>query len=177
MPRRAGHGSVPGNDPPWNGELVRIPPPFLALGAAVAQRALSRGAAPLTVRRATGAAALMVASAGLLSGALRLFRRHKTTVDPLNPADATTLVTDGPNALTRNPMYIGMVGVLVGHAILRGRWAALLPVAAFVVAIDRWQIAAEERALLERFGPEYEAYRAQAPRWVGRRSISRRLDS
>ena len=156
---------------------MRIPPPVLAIGAVVAQRALSRGAAPLTVRRATGAAALMVASTGLLGGALRLFRRHTTTVDPLHPADATTLVTDGPNTLTRNPMYVGMVGVLAGHAILRGRWAALLPVAAFVVTIDRWQIAAEERALLERFGPEYEAYRAKVPRWVGRRSISPRFDS
>jgi protein-S-isoprenylcysteine O-methyltransferase Ste14 len=49
---------------------------------------------------------------------------------------------------------------------------ALLPVAAFVVVIDRAQIAAEESALLTRFGADYEAYCATVPRWLGRRSLS-----
>ncbi len=68
-------------------------------------------------------------------------------------------------------MYVGMAGLLVAHAIWRGPWVGLVPVAGFVVFVDRLQIAAEEWALLRNFGAEYEAYRAAAPRWLDRRSL------
>jgi len=68
-------------------------------------------------------------------------------------------------------MYVGLTGLLVAHAIWRGSWATLAPVAGFVVLIDRLQIEAEESALLEKFGAEYEAYRAASPRWLDRRSL------
>jgi protein-S-isoprenylcysteine O-methyltransferase Ste14 len=68
-------------------------------------------------------------------------------------------------------MYVGLAGVLVAHAIWRGSWAALAPVVGFVVLMDRQQIAAEEAALLTRFGAEYDAYRSVTPRWLGRRSL------
>jgi len=64
-----------------------------------------------------------------------------------------------------------MAGLLVANAIWRGSWAALAPVAGFVVIIDRLQIEAEESALLKKFGAEYRAYRAAAPRWLDRRSL------
>jgi hypothetical protein len=67
-----------------------------------------------------------------------------------------------------------MAGVLVAHALWRGSWRALLPVAGFVAYIDRVQVAAEERALHERFGAEYDAYVAAVPRWLDRRSVQRR---
>ena len=66
---------------------------------------------------------------------------------------------------------VGMAGLLVANAIRRGSWAALAPVAGFVVIIDRLQIEAEESALLEKFAVEYEAYRAASPRWLDRRSL------
>ena len=72
-------------------------------------------------------------------------------------------------------MYVGMAGLLVAHAVWRGSWAALLPVAGFVAVIDRLQVGAEEPALVESFGDEYESYRASVPRWVGRRSLARGL--
>jgi protein-S-isoprenylcysteine O-methyltransferase Ste14 len=82
------------------------------------------------------------------------------------------LVTTGVNAVSRNPMYVGMAGLLVANAMRRGSWTALLPVAVFTVVIDRLQIAAEEPALLANFGAEYEAYRASVPRWLDRRSVT-----
>ncbi len=69
-------------------------------------------------------------------------------------------------------MYVGLAGLLVANAVRRGSWTALLPVAAFTLVIDRQQIAAEEGALLARFGADYEAYRTTVPRWLGRRSLS-----
>jgi protein-S-isoprenylcysteine O-methyltransferase Ste14 len=66
-------------------------------------------------------------------------------------------------------MYVGLTGLLVANAVRRGSWQALLPVAAFTIVIDRFQIAAEESALLANFGADYEAYRDTVPRWLGRR--------
>jgi protein-S-isoprenylcysteine O-methyltransferase Ste14 len=88
-------------------------------------------------------------------------------VDPFHPERTSTLVTTGPNSITRNPMYVGMAGLLVAHAVLRGKPVALLPVGGFVTIIDRWQIGAEEPALATHFGQEYDAYRARTPRWLG----------
>ena len=68
-------------------------------------------------------------------------------------------------------MYVGLTGLLVANAVRLGSWKALLPVAAFTFVLDRFQIAAEESALLANFGADYEAYRDTVPRWLGRRSV------
>ena len=93
---------------------------------------------------------------------------------PVHPEQASVLVTTGANALSRNPMYVGLTGLLVANAVRLGAKRALIPVAAFTVVIDRLQIAAEESALLTKFGADYEAYRATVPRWLGARSFARR---
>jgi protein-S-isoprenylcysteine O-methyltransferase Ste14 len=155
--------------------MKRPPPPALALAAALAQRALTKGASTPGAARTVAAGATAAGSAVLAGAAAGQFRRQGTTVDPFDPARASVLVTTGANAVSRNPMYVGMAGVLVANALRRGSWAALLPVAAFTLVIDRVQIAAEEQALLARFGAEYEAYRSAVPRWLDGRSLSPRL--
>ncbi len=107
------------------------------------------------------------ASAAMAGTTARGFRRRGTTLDPFDPAQASVLVTTGANSVTRNPMYVGLAGLLVANAIRRGSWAALLPVVGFTLVIDRWQIASEEAALLAKFGADYAAYCGQVPRWLG----------
>ena len=116
---------------------------------------------------------LTLASMSMAGAAAGQFRRRGTTVEPFHPERASALVTTGANAISRNPMYVGMAGVLVAHAVWRASWIALVPVAGFVVLIDRWQIEAEEAALAEKFGSEYDAYRASTPRWLGKKSSTR----
>ena len=152
---------------------MRPPPPLLALVAGLAQQALSRPAPPTPIRRVL-ASATTAASVGLAGAAATQFRAHHTTVEPFDPSKATALVVSGPNRLTRNPMYVGMAGVLVANAIRLRDWRAVLPLAAFVGYIDRFQIAAEEQALTEKFGADYKAYCASVPRWLGRRSSFQR---
>ena len=118
------------------------------------------------------AIAVAGASMGLAVASERQFRRQGTTIEPFDPSRATELVTTGANAITRNPMYLGLAGLLVANAVRLGSWPALLPVAAFTVLIDRVQIAAEESALLAKFGGEYDAYRASVPRWLDLRSVA-----
>jgi protein-S-isoprenylcysteine O-methyltransferase Ste14 len=83
------------------------------------------------------------------------------------------LVTTGANSVSRNPMYVGLAGLLVANALRLGAWQALLPVAAFTLVIDRFQIPAEESALLANFGADFEVYRASVPRWLGRKRVVR----
>lgn len=147
-----------------------VPPPLLALAAAFAQRALTDGTRAPGRGRAVVAAGVSVASVSMAAAASSRFRRSGTTHDPFHPEQASVLVTTGANAITRNPMYVGLVGLLVAHAVWRGSWVALAPVAAFVAFIDRVQIRAEESALQDKFGPAYDAYRAATPRWLSRRS-------
>jgi protein-S-isoprenylcysteine O-methyltransferase Ste14 len=105
----------------------------------------------------------------MATASARQFRDRGTTLEPFDPSHATVLVTTGANAISRNPMYVGLSGLLLANAIRRGSWAALLPAGGFVLVMDRVQITAEERALLANFGSDYEAYRATVPRWLGLR--------
>lgn len=142
-----------------------VPPPLIALTAAAAQHVVAADRPGSAVRRAA-ATGLTAGSAVLIAGALQRFRRADTQFEPFEPSRTTALVTDGPNAFTRNPMYLGMAGLLAAHAVARGGVLPLLPVAAFVAVIDRVQIRPEEAALRELFGAEYAAYCARVRRWV-----------
>lgn len=150
---------------------MRVPPPLVALAAALAQRALT-GARPGTnVGRAAVTATVALASMSMAGAAASNFRRSGTTLEPFHPDHASVLITTGANSISRNPMYVGLAGLLVANAIWRGSWVGVAPVAGFVLIIDQLQIETEESALREKFGAEYEAYRAASPRWLDRRSL------
>lgn len=153
--------------------MKRPPPPLIALAAALAQHGLSRGAPSSSRARRAAAAVTAATSLALAGGAASRFRAQHTTVEPFDPSKASSLVVTGPNARTRNPMYVGMAGLLAANALRRGSWPAVLPVAVFVAVIDRFQVAAEERALADRFGADYAAYRSSVPRWLDHRSVAR----
>jgi len=98
--------------------------------------------------------------------AIRRFQRARTTVNPLDPSQATRLIRHGPYGWTRNPMYVGLISILLAWAMYLGSsWAFLGPLAA-ALYLTRFQIIPEERALLQIFGAEYADYRRQVPRWL-----------
>lgn len=142
-----------------------VPPPVIVLGCAAAQHAFAPEGRSGPVRRAA-AAGLAAASVGLAAAAGREFSRVGTTVHPLHPEQATHLVTTGPFGHTRNPMYVGMAGLLAAHALGRGGVLTMLPVAGFVAVVDRVQIRPEEQAMRRLFGTEYADYCATTRRWL-----------
>ena len=108
-----------------------------------------------------GVFGITVAALGILA-----FRRAKTTINPVNPGDASTVVTSGIYRFTRNPMYVGLAAALVTLVVwLSVPWLLLGPVA-FILFITRIQIIPEERAMSLKFGPEYDHYRSRVPRWL-----------
>lgn len=141
------------------------PPAYVAAGL-LAQHLLAPERRPQPARIIAGTG-IALAGVGLFSAGVLTFRRHRTTVDPIHPENASTVVQDGVFGLTRNPMYVGMTGLLSGHALARGGVLTWLPVAAFVALIDRTQIPAEEQAMRANFGADYDAYVRRVPRWLG----------
>lgn len=100
------------------------------------------------------------------AGSLRRFLAVGTTWHPHRPSAATRLVTDGPNAVTRNPMYLAMTLGLAGTGLLSGRsWTAVA--AAGLATTLTPQIEREEAALAELFGAQWRAYTTRVPRWLG----------
>ena len=94
------------------------------------------------------------------------FRQAKTTINPVNPEKASSVVTGGIYGYTRKPMYVGLTSVLVGWAIwLSVPWAFLGPVA-LLLYLTRFQIIPEERAMSSKFGHEYDEYRQRVRRWL-----------
>jgi protein-S-isoprenylcysteine O-methyltransferase Ste14 len=148
---------------------LRLPPAVLFLLAVAAQRRCRRHHVAPPVR--TAAVTLAGAGVAILAASGLSFRRHGTTIDPVHPAAASALVTTGVNARTRNPMYLALAAGLFAHALARGSWAALVPSAGFIAAIDRWQIPVEEAALRQRFGTDFVRYCTRVPRWIGPRSF------
>ncbi len=112
--------------------------------------------------------ALAFVLAGLLTAAAGVFEfyRARTTVNPLTPDAASTLVADGVYQLTRNPMYLGFAFMLLGLAIALSNLPAALAVPAYVAYMNRLQILPEERAMRALFGSEFEAYAARVRRWL-----------
>lgn len=109
---------------------------------------------------------LAIAGVTLAASGIALFRRARTTINPHKPGATTALVASGPYRFSRNPMYAGMLLVLLAWAAFLAAPLALLGPAAFVLYINRFQIEAEERALTSRFGAEYDAYRSRVRRWL-----------
>src|SRR5580698_5352054 len=124
----------------------RIPPPIVLIIVGAAMWIVSRFGGAVAIeplpRIAVASGWAMTGIAFAVSGA-RQFRRASTTINPVRPDQATSLVTGGIFRYTRNPMYAGLAGVLIGWAVfLACPWAFLGP-AVFALYITRFQIVPE----------------------------------
>ena len=91
------------------------------------------------------------------------FKQAETTVKPYQ--ESSCLVTSGAYKISRNPMYLGMVLILTGIALLLRSLSPFLMIIPFAVLIDQIYIRAEERMLAETFGAKWRAYKAKTRRW------------
>jgi len=120
---------------------------------------------PFGVRVGFALALLVIGQSISISGMVS-FRRAKTTMNPIKPGAASSLVSSGVYRFTRNPMYLGLSVTLLGWAMFLSNPLALLAVPLFVLYINRFQINPEERVLSSLFGAEYAAYKEKVRRWL-----------
>jgi len=148
---------------------LKIPPPAVAALIAVAMWGISALAPSLegpALARVGAALLFALTGAGFSILGIVAIRIARTTINPMQPETTTSLVSSGVYGLTRNPMYVGLLFVLVAWAVyLFSAWALLGPLA-FVVYMNRFQIGPEERVLSAKFGAEYANYRSKVRRWL-----------
>jgi protein-S-isoprenylcysteine O-methyltransferase Ste14 len=73
------------------------------------------------------------------------------------------LVTEGPYRLVRNPIYTGMLGMLLATGIILTRWPVFAVAIVLFLGTTMWRIRIEEGLLRGQFGAEFEQYRKRVP--------------
>ena len=148
---------------------LKLPPPVVALCFALLMWLTSELVQPLDVpfglRLGAGLALAFFGQSISISGMVA-FRRARTTMNPINPGAASSLVSSGVYRFTRNPMYLGLLLTLLGWAAYLSNPLALFLVPLFVLYINRFQIKPEERVLSSLFGADFAAYTKRVRRWL-----------
>jgi protein-S-isoprenylcysteine O-methyltransferase Ste14 len=107
---------------------------------------------------------LVAIGIGIGAAGFATFKQFGTPVRP--GAEPAQLVMTGPFQFTRNPMYLGLLIVLIAAFFVSQSPYFLVPPVLFFLVIDFRMIPFEERLLADRFGEEYEAYRKRVRRWI-----------
>lgn len=147
----------------------KIPPPIIALVSAMLMWVISTFSLDVGITFMTRIVLVIMffllgfffIFLGLIS-----FRRAQTTVDPMKPEAASSLVRTGVYRFSRNPMYIGLVLLLLALLIFLTSPLSIIGIIGFVLYINEFQIKPEEQALMKKFGREYTEYQLKVRRWI-----------
>jgi hypothetical protein len=147
---------------------LKIPPPVVVVLTGLLMWLIPSGALEVLI----GSWSLYLGTVLMVLGVLMdgyaamMFLVAKTTISPIAPQNASTLIVSGIFKLTRNPMYLGMAILLLGWALLLQSAAALMGPILFITYITRFQILPEERILSQKWGDAYTAYKSKTKRWL-----------
>ena len=98
--------------------------------------------------------------------AVKSFNRQKTTINPLQPRKASSLVVSGIFKFSRNPMYLGMLIILLSISFKFNLIGGLTISLFFYMFITKFQILPEEEAMNDLFGDEFINYSKKTRRWI-----------
>tara|TARA_B100000963_G_scaffold31614_1_gene23398 strand:+ start:296 stop:742 length:447 start_codon:yes stop_codon:yes gene_type:complete len=96
----------------------------------------------------------------------RTFKKQKTTINPIKIEKASSLVTCGIFKYSRNPMYLGMLLILISTAIKFSFYGGVIVIGFFVYFITIFQILPEEKAMQKLFGEDFIKYKNKTRRWL-----------
>jgi protein-S-isoprenylcysteine O-methyltransferase Ste14 len=111
-----------------------------------------------------GGTAIAALGFGIMIRAWWLFRQHETAICPT--AETSAFITDDIYALTRNPMYLGMVLILAGIALLAGSWPIYVVTIIYALILNHVFCPYEERKLRNQYRDQYAVYAARVRRWL-----------
>lgn len=143
-----------------------LPPTYLVLGITSMGALHFLFSGPRVVSGPWRLAGLPIAVVGfvVMLWSDAIFKASRTTLKPLRRSDA--LVVSGPYRVSRHPMYVSFIMMLVGLAVLAGTLMPMLVVPAMVWLFRAHFVVPEERHMEEQFGREYLEYSERVRRWL-----------
>ena len=147
--------------------MIKIPPPILVL-ILITSNYFSQNRLEiiyLPYKNSTSVLILLVGSLILINPVFK-FIKSKTTVNPVKFKKVNKLVTSGIYKYSRNPMYLGMILIIISTSIFYLNYYSVITPFIFYFWINRFQIKREEIFLKEKFGKEYLLYSSKTRRWI-----------
>ena len=147
--------------------MIKIPPPFIVL-VLIFSIYFSSIKIDLINIPFQMEISIFILSAGILIfvNPVLQFVKSKTTVNPIQFEEVNKLVTSGIFKYSRNPMYLGMLMIILSTSIFYLNIYSILTPLLFILWINKFQIKREEEFLTEKFGDEYLSYKKKTRRWI-----------
>jgi len=147
--------------------MIKIPPPLIVLTLIISiyfsSKRIDLINIPLQLE-----ISFFILSLGILIfiNPVLKFIKSKTTINPIQFEETNKLVTSGIFKYSRNPMYLGMLMIIISTSIFYLNIYSMLTPFLFIFWINKFQIKREEAFLAEKFGKEYLSYKNKTRRWI-----------
>ena len=146
---------------------TKIPPPLVALTFRFLINYTKNIFPKIEIRNESIFGSFMIITGLIIIlSAIILFKKYQTTISPINPSNATKLITDGVYKFSRNPMYLGLLLVLFGISIILNPTGGLFLMPLFILYLNLFQIIPEENAMVDLFEDEFLEYKKNVRRWI-----------
>ena len=148
---------------------LKVPPVLLALFFAFLMWLVAQLMPRLLIDDPIRLSAILLLLAGgafFSLAAVLSFRSAGTTVNPLTPGESTSLVTTGVYRYSRNPMYVGILLMLLAWGVFLSNLFSMVTCAGFFLYMNRYQIQPEEESLSASYGDVYADYLKKVRRWI-----------
>ena len=148
-------------------KFSKIPPPLVVLILVISTFFSSKKIDLIQIPFQTSIS-IFILSIGiliLLNPVLK-FKKSKTTINPIKFKKVNKLVTSGIYKYSRNPMYLGLLMIVISSSIFYLNIYSILTPLFFYLWINRFQIKREEVFLKEKFGEDYLSYKKKTRRWI-----------
>lgn len=147
---------------------LKIPPPIIGLISAILMWVIASNSIQVFIPNSVKIPlSLFFVVIGLMIDGASIVRffQTKTTINPLKPNNTTQLVTTGIYSISRNPMYLGLLFILLGWFFYLSAPLSFLGIVFYVFYITRFQIIPEEKILQSVFGDQFTRYKNSTRRW------------
>jgi len=147
--------------------MIKIPPPILVM-ILVISNYFSSKKIDLFYLPNQNFISILILLIGMLILINPIFKfiKSKTTIDPIKFKKVNKLITSGIYKYSRNPMYLGLLMIVISTSIFYLNIFSITTPFLFYFWINRFQIKREEIFLTEKFGKEYVSYKTKTRRWI-----------
>ena len=148
-------------------KTIKIPPPILVLilTSLVYFSSTKLESIYLPYRQKVSVLILIIGIVVIISPVFD-FIKSKTTVNPIKFQNVNRLVTTGIYRYSRNPMYLGMILIIISTTVYYLNFLSVFSPLIFYIWINKFQISREEIFLEGKFGNEYLKYKSKTRRWI-----------